>query len=285
METIATLSPRQTFEDNMRPAILLLRVYRLLENDGISSEGETIAALRTLVKASDDEELMLVYNEVFMGLVRERAQVPRSALRRATLCHLLRQAVVASCTALETYLPVLLKARLPIMIRARGRDFVPRGDKTVKAYFKTLTFDLEETLRLLDEENPAEYLANKIVRFVNFKYPSGDRGVHVAGALLGLNEPWQGIASCINRDEDELKRTLNDTFNRRHDIVHRADRARSDPGGDAQEISFAWTQHAVDTVNHICLSLDEMVAARVEEMEALMGERAEVDEQIAQIPE
>ena len=33
---ITTLSPRQTFEDNMRPAVLLLRVYRLLDsNDNI----------------------------------------------------------------------------------------------------------------------------------------------------------------------------------------------------------------------------------------------------------
>ena len=29
------LSPRQAFEDNIRPSILLLRVYRLLENDTV----------------------------------------------------------------------------------------------------------------------------------------------------------------------------------------------------------------------------------------------------------
>ena len=34
------LSPRQIFEDNIRPASLLLKVYRLLEHDKPDTEGE-----------------------------------------------------------------------------------------------------------------------------------------------------------------------------------------------------------------------------------------------------
>jgi len=272
IQTIAMLSPRQTFDDNMRPAMLLLRVYRLLDsNDNILTGGELINALRHIIQASADEDLMLITNELFLGLVRERAQLPRSTLRQATLCHLLRQAVVASCTALETYLPALLRANLPVMIRARGRDFVPRGDKVVKNYFSDLQFSLDETLRLLDDESAPEYISNKIVGFVNFKYLSTDKGVHVVGALLGLADPWGVIAVCLNQNEEELTRTLNDTIKRRNDIVHRADRSQSDPGSDAQVITFAWTQHAVDTINHICLALDELVTARVAELEAMIS--------------
>ena len=273
MPTLAALSPRQTFEDNMRPAVLLLRVYRLLDsNDKILIEGQLLDALRAIVQAPIDEDLMLICNEIFVGLVRERAQLPRSTLRQITLCHLLRQAIVASCTALETYLPVLLRASLPVMIRARGRDFVPRNDKTVKSYFNDLRFDLDETLRLLGDENAPEYISNKIVGFVNFKYLSQDRGVHIVGVLLGLASPWQEIARHLTCDEEELKKTLNDTVKRRNDIVHRADRSRSDPGGDAQAISFAWTQHAADTVQHVCLALDELVAARVAQLQAMITE-------------
>jgi hypothetical protein len=32
---------------------------------------------------------------------------------------------------------------------------------------------------------------------------------------------------------------LEDTVHRRNDIVHRADRPRTDPGGDPQQITFA----------------------------------------------
>ena len=273
MASITTLSPRQTFDDNMRPALLLLRVYRLLDsNDNILTEGELLDALREIVQASTDEDLMLIYNEIFVGLVRERAQLPRSTLRQATLCHLLRQAVVASCTALETYLPALLRANLPVMIRARGRDFVPRGDQTFQDYFADLQFSLDETLRLLGDENAPEYISNKILGLANFKYLSSRKGIHVVGVLLGLSEPkpWDAIAAHLNRDKRELMNTLEDTVRRRNDIVHRADRPQTDPGGEAQAITYAWTQQAVDTINHICLALDELVAARVAELEAMI---------------
>lgn len=268
---LTTLSPRQTFEDNMRPAQLLLRVYRLLDcNDQIQTDGDMVHALRLLTKASAEEDLMVVYNEIFLGLVRERAQIPRSTLRQSTLHHLLRQAVVASCTALETFLPALLRTHLPVVIRARGRDFVPRNDRVVLDFFSDLTFSLEDTLRLLEDENAPEFISNKILTSTKFKYLSSRKGVQVTGALLGLNGPWQIISSRLNRDDKELMKMLDDTVNRRNDIVHRADRPQTDPGGDAQDIGFAWTQQAVDVVQHVCLALDELVAEKMTEMKTLI---------------
>ncbi len=272
MPAILALSPKQTFEDNMRPANLLLHVYRLLDcKDDILTEGELITTLRGVVQAAAEEELMVMYNEIFLGLVRERAQIPRSTLRHSTLCHLLRQAVVASCTALETYLPAMLRANLPVMIRARGRDFISPGDQTVQDYFADLQFSLDETLRLLADENAPEYISSKILSLANFSYLSSRKGVHVAGVLLGLAKPWDEIAEHLNRDKKELMNTLEDTVRRRNDIVHRADRSQADPGGDPQAITFAWTQQAVDTIHHICLALDELVAGRVAEVQAMIS--------------
>ena len=266
---LTTLSPRQTFEDNLRPAQLLLNVYRLLENDRLHTEGDMVEALRSLAQASSSEELIVIYNELFLGLVRERAHIPHSTLRQATLNHLLRQAVVASCTALETYLPTLLRAYLPTLIRVRKRDFIPRNDTTVKDYFFDFTFSLDEVLRLLDDENAPEYISNKILGLMKFKYLSSKKGVHVTGVLLGLNSPWQDIGSHLSRDRKELMKAMEDTVNRRNDIVHRADRPQTDPGGEMQDIGYAWTQHAVDAIQHICLALDELVAARIREIESL----------------
>ena len=271
LTNLLSISPRRTFEDNMRPAELLLRVYRLLESrDDRLSRQELVDALRTLVQAPEDEDLILIYNEIFLGLVREGAQIPRSTLRRATLCHLLRQSVVASCTALETYLPALLRTNLPLLNRARGRDFVSRGDQAVMDYFKDLKFSLDETLRLLDDENAPDYYARKILRLANFKYLSSRKGVHVVGTLLGLTKPWDAIAEHLTRDKRELMKTLEDTVRRRNDIVHRADRCQDEPDGQAQDITYAWTQQAVDTINHVCLALDELVTARVAELEAMI---------------
>lgn len=270
---LISISPRQTFEDNMRPATLLLRVYSLLDsNDNILFEGELVARLREITRASAEEDLMLIYNEIFLGLVRESAQLPRSTLRRATLAHLMRQAIVAACTALETYLLALMRSNLPVVIRLRGRDFVPRQDNTVKNYLSDLKFELDETLRLIGDENASEYIAERILGLASYSFLSKRQGIHLAGALLGLARPWDEIANHLDRDKRELMNTLDETVNRRNDIVHRADRPRTDPGGDVQEIGYAWTKHAVDAINHICLALDELVAARIAELRTLSGE-------------
>ena len=258
------LSPRQIFEDNIRPAELLLRVYRLLEHDAPNTEEHLLRALRDLVKADADEGLMVIYNEIFLGLIRERAEIPPASIKRSALCNLLRQAVVTACTALETYLPILLRNQLPEVIKLRGREFVPR-DREIAEQFKNLTFNLDEALRILTAPDPL-FIANKMISFLNFSYLSGRRGIHVTGALLALDNPWKEIAGRLERNEEELKKTLDATMKRRNDIVHRADRSQDDPGGLAQEVGYAWTRQAVDTIRVVCLCLDELVGERMKEL-------------------
>ncbi len=261
------ISPRQTFEDNIRPAELLLRVYRLLECDTIHTDDDIVSKLRVAVGAYADEELMVIYNELFVGLIRERAQLPPSSLKRSALHNLLRQSVVAACTALDAYLPSLLRANLPIVIQARGRDFFPQ-DQELQDYFKELTFDLSETLRLLSDPNAPLYIANKILGLTSFKYLSSRKGIHAVGALLSLEKPWNQIASKLQRDNSDLMRIIDETTRIRNDIVHRADRSQSDPGGDVQEIGYAWSKQAVDTIMHVCLALDELVATRMMQLQS-----------------
>ena len=268
------ITPRQAFEDNMRPAELLLRVYRLLENDFVHTEGEMVNALRSVVGAHGDEELMIIYNEIFLGLIRERAQIPSSALKRSALNNLLRQSVVAACTALDAYLPSLLRVNLPVVIEAKGRDFFPQ-DQSLQDYFAELRFDLSETLRLIDDPNAPLFIANKILGLTNFKYLSSKKGIHTVGTLLAVEKPWDQITGRLQRDKKELTRIIDETTRRRNDIVHRADRVQSDPTGDAQPISYSWTKQAVDTIMHVCLALDELVIARMAELHVQIPFREE----------
>jgi hypothetical protein len=259
----------------MRPAELLQRVYRLLENDTIQTSGEVLSGLRKVVGCDDNEELLLLYNEVFLGLIRERAQIPAAALKRSALDNLLRQAVVVACTALDTYLPSLLRANLPVVIEAKGRDFVPQ-DGDLSEYFKELSFDLTETMRILSDPDAAPlFIANKILALTNFKYLSSRKGVHAVAALLAIEKPWPQIAERLQRDRKDLMGTVDETARRRNDIVHRADRVQSDPAGAAQEISYAFAKQSVDTISHVCLALDELVAARMAELKADLKGRAQ----------
>lgn len=258
------LSPRQIFEDNIRPAELLLKVYRLLEHDEPCTEKDVIKSLRELVDADDDEGVMVIFNEVFLGLIRERAQLPQGAIRRAALLNLLRQAVVCSCTALETYLPALLTTHLEEVVRYRGRNFIP-SDKEVAAVCKTLTFSLDDVVRLLSDPDPF-FVANKLIGHLKFTYLSGWRGIQFTGLLLTVPRPGSEIADRLVRDESDLKKMIEMAVKRRNDIVHRAD--RQDLGGDEpqQDIKFSWALQAVETIRLVCTCLDELVAERLEKL-------------------
>src|ERR1039457_1622481 len=239
------LSPRQIFEDNIRPADLLLKVFRLLEHDALNTEDALVRSLRALVKAEADESLLVISNGIFLGLVRELAEVSPSSIKRSALCNLLRQPVVTASTALETYLPILLRDNLPEVIRLRGRDFVPRNDDAFKNQFKELKFDLDEAVRILVDPDPL-FVANKMISNLNFSYLNGRRGIHITGVLLALENPWQRLAQQLGRTEDEIKKTLDATVKRRNDIVHRADRSQEDPAGPTQEIGKASCRERVE---------------------------------------
>jgi hypothetical protein len=259
------LSPRQIFEDNIRPADLLLKVYRLLEHDPLHAEDALHQSLRELVKAEKDESLVVISNGIFLGLIRELAEVSPAAIKRSALYNLLRQSIVTASTALETYLLILLRENLPEVISLRGKDFVPKKDLEITSQFKNLTFDLGDAIRILTDPDPL-FIANKMISSLNFTYLSGKRGIHVAGVLLALDNPWGLIAKKLGRVEDEIKKTLDTTVKRRNDIVHRADRSQDDPAGPAQEIGFPWAKQAVETIRVVCLALDDLVAGRLKEM-------------------
>lgn len=265
---MATISPRQALEDNLRPADLQLRIYRLLENEEIRTDGALVSSFRAAIGTiPSDEDVMVIANEIFYGLIRESAQCPPSLLKRTALKSLLRQSVVASCTALDAYLPALLREHLATVIAARGRDFYPQNGE-LNAFFAELRFSLDETLRLIGDPQAPLYIANKIMGLVKYQYLSSKKGVLMVGALLAIDKPWDQIAARLQRDKKDLMNVVDETATRRNDIVHRADRPQGKEGDEIQDISYAAALHAVDTIRHVCLTLDELVNER---MKLLMG--------------
>ena len=261
---------RQFFEETFRPAKLLIEVYRLLDNDGIQTEHDWIKQLRPLVGAGADEELMLLWNGVFLGLVMEAASVRKSSLRRDVLKNLLRQSVVCGCTAMESYLQVLLDEHLTEIIRLRGYEVWPKGDKEAIEYFKDFNLGLEGALRLIvGDSDPFATLARSLLGYFKYKNLGSDKAVKTAGMMLGLEAPWKQISQHLGRDEADLINGIRTIFKRRNDIVHRGDRELGQEAGLREDLNYEWTKHAVETVENVCLSLGELTGKRLAELKAL----------------
>jgi len=258
------LSPRQIFEDNIRPADLLLKVYRLLEHEAPSTEEGVLRTLRDLVKADNDEGLMVIYNEVFLGLIRERAEIAPKLIRKSALCNLLRQAVVIACTGLETYLPAVMNTHFAELIRIKGRTFLNLKDKELVGHLSAVKFDLPDALRLLADPDTL-FVANKVRLYLETNL-SGRRGIHVVGVMFGVEEPWVEIGEKLSRKPTELGKLVEDTVSRRNDIVHRADRNKADLSGDQQPIAPAFAMQAVDTIRHVVMCLDDLVQEQMKQL-------------------
>ena len=173
---------------------------------------------------------MLVQNEIFLGLVRERAQFPKSALKSATLTHLLRQAIVASCTALDAYLPALLRSTSRRSSAGRAESFAARrGDER---HWSELTLQPRRRSQVERRRGRSRGALHveQAAQPGRFKYLSSKTGVHVVGVLLGIGKPWDQIAAHLGRDKKELTAVLEAPSTARNDIVHRADREKAAPG-------------------------------------------------------
>ena len=79
------MTPKEVFLDSFKIAELLLHLHRLMENDGVVTQGELITRLRPILNAAPDEQLQLVLNTVFLGCIREEAAVPAITLRPTSL--------------------------------------------------------------------------------------------------------------------------------------------------------------------------------------------------------
>jgi hypothetical protein len=252
-------TPFINFESNFRSAETLLKVYRLLETpNGPQTEHALMQRVRDLLMANKDEELVLLINELFFGVVRENADVRHTIFKRDNLSLLLRQAIVAACSAIDVYYPALLRANLPRVIQVKQRNFVP-NDKNTRDFLREFSLSMDECLRLITDAKPEQVLGEYFFEYVKRRNFSTSQGVAVSLQFLGVDDGWTKIATRLGTTKEPLSRQFDSLVSRRNDIVHRGDRSSKDPTGNIQDISFAWASSHVQTARHIVQASNELV--------------------------
>lgn len=255
------MKPITMFDTHFKTAQAMLKVYQLL-----SSEEDLVAAddyvpkLREMMSWEADEPLTLLLNDMFLGAVRENANVPSAFFSKPNLALLLRQAVASSCTAMDVFFPSLLDAYLPEVIRVRQRNFLPKSGE-VKTFFQDFRLKLEDLPPFLEEPDAGDrwnLLCRKILNFCQHKTLSNVEGISAVMMMLGVQEPWREIAAGAGAPKNALQDQIKTVVKRRNDIVHRGDRLVGNPDDSPEPIDFAWTRshvNAVESVAYVCDSL------------------------------
>lgn len=264
------MSPQEFFEVRFRAAEVLLRVYRLLDSDSASIPNhELLSRLRTALGTPDHEQLILVMNHVFTGIVREQADLSPRFFRRENLCLLLRQSVVTACSALDVFLPVLLEHYLPAIVRIQQRTFSPKDGET-KAVLARFRLDLDDAWTLVEEGDRQErldLLTQRLLDYCRNETLANEHGIAATLSLLTIDRPWEQIATAAGEPESSLRRRVRDAIARRNRIIHHADRPQDNLQGPAAPIEYTWTHNHVTAIQTVALACCSLAGKRLDSLQ------------------
>ena len=108
--------------------------------------------------------------------------------------------------------------------------------------------------------------ATRYLEHCSGKTLSNVEGIAATMALLGVEKPWEKIANRAGEPESALRDRIRKAVARRNDIVHRADRPRTDPHGQSQPIDPVWAQNHVSAIKVVGLACCDLARERVEEL-------------------
>lgn len=267
------VKPLTVFNAHFRAAEGLLKLYRLLDSEAADGQHALMGQLRDIVQVRTDEEVVLLFNDLFTGLVREQAQLPSSFFRQPNLALLLRQSVVSACTALDVFFPALLEAHLPVVIRVRQRNWQPT-DNDARDLLRDFRVKVEELPGLLEAETAEErwqLFAARVIGHLGDKTLSNPQGIQATLAILGVDDPWQKIASTSGITAAALRGQIQSVVKRRNNIVHRGDRASGDMDNDPDPIDYAWANAHVNAINSTATACDSLAQSAVRELVQAAG--------------
>jgi hypothetical protein len=186
---------------------------------------------------------------------------------------LLRQAVVVSCGALESFVWDILRENALTVIKAKGR----RADDTLK----NITLTLDDYLSLEGygdtDERLRQIILNRFERGALYDLEKVDEIMKI----LNVRDFWKDVATHTGMEEAEIKKHLTDLITRRNQIAHRADRPdegtppeQCDPHG-LRPITPAWTISRITTAKTFVQGAAEGVGKAIACLEQILAQREE----------
>lgn len=256
-------APLTDFTTHFRAAQMMLKVHHILGTpEGPRNQDPLIDPLRALVMASDDEELLLIKSDIFLGLVRDLAGVQVSDLKRDSLNMLLRQAIVAACSAMDVYFPSLLRTHLPAVIEIKQRNAWP-PEKQSAGFLRDLRLKPEQVLRIMYDAEPVRVFSELLFEQIKDQTLSNLNGVVATLQLLGVEDPQKKLSDHLQVKADLLNAQFEKLVSRRNDIVHRADRSKQNPSGPMQAITYAAAENFVNFAGSIVQASDALVEQQI----------------------
>lgn len=205
--------------------------------------------------------------------VRGSITIPSCLTTNNGLDFLLRQAVVVSCSALESFVWDLVRENALTVIKARGR----RADDSLKQ----ITLTMDDYLSLEGYGDPDERLRQIILK----RYERGTlydlAKIDEIMKVLTVHNFWDEVKNHTGLDKSTLCSQLNDLIKRRNQIAHRADRPENqtaetvyDPHG-LRPITHAWVNTRITSAKAFVQAAAWAVKKAMKELDSIIVQKEE----------
>lgn len=223
---------------------------------------------------SESTALRQACNDQMFLVVRATAPIPQALLIENGADFLLRQAVVVSCTALESFFWDSLRENVLTIVRARRRG----ADESLR----DLKLTLDDYLSIENWADPNERLRQIILK--NFErgtlYATGD--IDRIATILTVRDFWNSVAQRCGQNARDVRRYLDELIQRRNQIAHRADRPNPDAnppeeqdGHGLRAIGFAWVNVRFSTAKSVVNAANECFRQALHQLERQLDQERE----------
>ena len=252
------------FNQNFAVAESLLQLYQLFHGMKKTELKESLRlAICSFWEAPENTAIHPALNDRVMVLARAATPIPESLTMDGGLDFLLRETVVVACTALEAFFWDTLRQNVLTVVRARRSG----ADESLR----NLKFTLGDYISIQRYDDPDFRLKQIILK--NFERGTlyDVSSIEEIARTLTIKKFWEEIEKIAGTPAKSLKGLIGDLIHRRNQIAHRAD--RPDEGEESDKlglrmITFAWTNHRVQTAKSLVTASAELIEEAIQRLES-----------------
>lgn len=261
------------FQQNFSSVEKLLQLYQLTGGIRRSEAPEDLKKmLRSFWEESENASIQHASNDRITLLIRSTARIPDSLMEEGGFDFLLRQAVIAACTSLETFFWDSVFENIVTILRARRAGAAEE--------VRNLTLTLEEYLSIEQYGDPDQRLGQIILKNFERKILSNTDSIDQVARILTVRNFWEQVEKLCGEPSKNLRRLIGELISRRNQVVHRGDRPSHGEQSDIhglKPITFSWTNLRVQASKTLVTAAAEIFTGAVtrlqEEIQSMKGKQ------------
>lgn len=238
---------RQAFDDNLADAEALVSIVRALQNRRVRRmRREMRERLGSALDVSKKhwDSLDCIESDDLFAVFKPGARVDRESVSETSLRPLLRQALVAACAAVETFVGDR------IMERLRGAlDSDPRPTRLL-----ALPMTVDDWLRIDETYERRRWGLREVVEVEVRRLASpAPSQIGIAFGIVGDKNLWKRVDKRRGKATGASETALERIYERRNRIAHQGDRSgrgRAAIGIDEVEADLECIAEIIDALDH-----------------------------------